>query len=81
MSAGSPRHAGRLPSLARRFARLIAEMHYAQRRMHVLRTAPDRYLPDPGNPPATYAEFLVRTSGALLHEPAARARISGRIVG
>jgi hypothetical protein len=78
MRGGSPRHAGRFPSLVRRFATLIAEMNDAQRRIHVLRTAQDRYLPEPGKPPATYAEFLVRTSGALLHEPPARARISGR---
>ena len=81
MSRGRPRRAGRFPSLARRFAALIAEMNYAQRRLHVLRTAHDQYLPCPGNPPATYAEFLVRTSGALLHEPTASARVSGRIVG
>ena len=81
MSGGIPRHTGRRPSLARRIAAVIAEMNYAQRRMNVLRTAHDRYLTAPDNPPATYAEFLVRTSGALLHEPAARARMSGRPVG
>jgi hypothetical protein len=81
MSASTSRRGGRLLSLAHRFATLVAELNYAQRRMYVLRTAHDRYLPEPDKPPATYAEFLARTSGVLLHEPAARARMSGRLVG
>ena len=81
MSGSIPGQTGRIRSLARRFATLIAEMNYAQRRMDVLRTAYDRYLTEPDTPPATYAEFLVRTSGALLHEPAARVRVLGRPVG
>jgi hypothetical protein len=81
MSASISRRGGRLLSLAHSFASLIAEMNYAQRRMNVLRTACDGYLTEPDKPPATYAEFLARTSGVLLHEPAARARMSGRLVG
>ena len=68
-------------NLVQHIARVIAEMNYAQRRMDVLRTAHDRYMTEPDNPPATYAEFLMRTSGVLLHEPPARARMSGRPVG
>jgi hypothetical protein len=81
MSGGTSRQAGRLKSLARSFATVIAEMNYAHRRMSVLRTAHDRYMVEPDKPPATYGEFLVRTSGVLLREPPARARMSGRPVG
>jgi hypothetical protein len=49
-------------------------MNYAQRRLQVLRGAPDRYLIHPDEPPATYDEFLARTSGLLLHEPPASRR-------
>jgi hypothetical protein len=59
---------------ARRVAAVIAEMNEAQRRMMVLRTAQDRYLLNPNEPPATYHEFLARTSGYLLHEPPASGR-------
>jgi hypothetical protein len=52
----------------------VREMNEAQRRMLVLRTATDRYIQNPGAAPDTYAEFLARTSGALLHEPPARKR-------
>lgn len=69
---------GRLRGLARRICAVIAECNYAQRRMIELRTAPDRYLFDPDAAPATYAEFLYRTSGVLQHEPSARARARSR---
>jgi hypothetical protein len=59
---------------ARRVASVVAEMNEAQRRMYVLRTAQDRYLFQPDEPPETYAEFLARTSGWLLHEPPANRR-------
>ena len=42
------------------------------------RLAPDRYLPDSGQAPDDYAEFLFRTSGPLAHEPTARQRAAGR---
>jgi hypothetical protein len=45
----------------------------------VLRTAQDRYLLEPDESPDSYAEFLARTSGVLLHEPSARFR--GRRTG
>ncbi|HEV3381053.1 MAG TPA: hypothetical protein VG142_08745 [Trebonia sp.] len=55
-------------------AAALREMDEVQRRALVLRTAVDRYLPDPGKPPDTYDEFMVRTSGVLMQEPAARVR-------
>jgi hypothetical protein len=63
-----------LRRLAHRIGMIISECRYAQRRMTQLRLAPDRYLAQPGRVPDTYAEFLFRTSGLLLHEPSARAR-------
>jgi hypothetical protein len=71
----------RIAALARRAARVLAECNYAQRRMIVIRTAPDTYVTGTGKAPADYAEFLFRTSGALLHEPAARRRAGGQLVG
>jgi hypothetical protein len=59
---------------ARRVAAVVAEMNEAQRRMAVLRTAPDHYLLNPNEPPATYDEFIARTAGLLLHEPKASDR-------
>lgn len=55
-------------------AGIVHEMNEAQRLGVVLRTAVDRYVPNPDAVPDTYAEFLVRTSGVLLHEPSARQR-------
>jgi len=67
-------NADQLRRVARRVAAVVAEMNEAQRRMTVLRTAQDRYLTNSNEPPATYAEFLARTSGVLLHEPSADRR-------
>ena len=67
-------NADQLRRAARRVAAVVAEMNEAQRRMAVLRTAQDRYLLNPNEPPATYDEFLGRTSGQLLHEPPASRR-------
>jgi hypothetical protein len=64
----------------RRVADVIAECRYAQRRMTVLNSTPDRYLADPDQAPDTYAEFLFRTSAPLPHEPAAAGRARGRPV-
>ncbi|MGD0243818.1 MAG: hypothetical protein ABSB59_26360 [Streptosporangiaceae bacterium] len=64
----------------RRVATVIAECNAAQRRLTVLRTAPDTYLDRQGRAPADYAEFLFRTSGMLLHEPPAARRANGQIV-
>jgi hypothetical protein len=67
-----------LRRLARRVGAVISEANYAQRRLVSLTLAYDRYLPEPELPPEHYAEFLLRTSGPLLHEPSARQRLAGR---
>jgi hypothetical protein len=69
--------AQRLRSLVSKVAAVVAEMNYAQRRLMVLRSAPDRYLANSTEAPATYDEFLTRTSGLLLHEPPASRRRRG----
>jgi hypothetical protein len=76
--------AGLVPSLgraARRVRAVIAECDYAQRRATTLMIAPDRYLVDRDKAPETYSEFLFRTSSALLHEPSARRRARGQLIG
>jgi hypothetical protein len=60
--------------LTSRVTAAVSEMNYAQRRMVELRLALDNYLLEPDESPATYQEFLARTSGLLLHEPTARQR-------
>jgi hypothetical protein len=68
--------------IIRRVSRFFAEMDRAQRRGAVLLGAPDRYLParEQNRAPATYAEFLFRTSGPLMCEPSASNRARGRLV-
>ena len=68
-------------ALARRIAGIFAECNYAQRRVTILRTAPDAYLTQGDTAPDDYSEFLFRTSGALLREPDARHRAHGQFVG
>ena len=63
-----------LRRLLSKVAAVIGEMNEAQRRMVILRSAPDRYVLYPNQGPATYHEFLARTSGPLLHEPPASRR-------
>ena len=70
-----------LGRFGQRVAAIIAECNYAQRRSTVLRMAPDTYLAGRNKAPADYTEFLFRTSGALLHEPAAGRRANGEYVG
>jgi hypothetical protein len=70
-----------ITALARRIADLVAECNYAQRRVTMLRTAPDVYLAKGDKAPDDYAEFLFRTSGTLKREPDARRRALGRLVG
>ena len=67
-----------LGRLGRRVAAIIAECNYAQQRAAILRMTPETHLDDRDKAPADYAEFLFRTSGALLHEPAAARRANGR---
>jgi hypothetical protein len=63
-----------LKGLTQKIAAVIDECRYAQRRMAVLRTAPDRQVMGSSSGPESYGEFLFRTSGVLLHEPSADAR-------
>lgn len=63
-----------LRNLAGKIAAAVAEMNDAHRRMVELRMSPDRYMMRPNEAPATYDEFLARTSGPLLHEPPASRR-------
>jgi len=70
-----------LVRFGRRAADVIAECNYAQRRAIILMTTPDAYLTDRDQAPTDYAEFLFRTSGALLREPAADRRADGQLVG
>ena len=71
----------KITTLVRRVADIIAECNYAQRRMTILKTAPDAYFATTGQAPDDYAEFLFRTSGALLHEPDSSHRARGQLVG
>jgi len=70
-----------LTRFGRHIADFVAECNYAQRRMLALRTNPDAFRVGGAKAPGTYAEFLFRTSGARLHEPAASGRAQGRTVG
>jgi hypothetical protein len=66
--------AAQLRRVVGKVAAVVSEMNEAQRRMIILRSAPDRYLLNSHEGPATYHEFLARTSGPLLHEPPASRR-------
>ena len=63
-----------LARIGRRVADALAECDYAQRRSFAIMTSPDSYLMDRDQAPDTYAEFLFRTSGGLLHESASGQR-------
>ena len=71
----------RIITLARRVAAVLAECNYAQRRAAAWRMAADTHVPRGNQAPDNYAEFLFRTSGVLMHEPGARHRADGRLVG
>jgi hypothetical protein len=64
--------------IVKRIAEVVAECNYAQRRSFTIMTNPDSYLTDRDHAPDTYAEFLFRTSGGLLYEPASTQRAHGR---
>jgi hypothetical protein len=70
-----------LGRFGQRVAMIIAECNYAQRRVAILRMTPEAHLDNRDKAPADYAEFLFRTSGALLHEPGAARRANGQLVG
>jgi hypothetical protein len=55
-------------------ASAVAECNEAQRRLFELRMDPERYAFARFAVPDTYADFLLRTSGPLRHEPSARER-------
>jgi hypothetical protein len=74
------RAAAALLGAVRRLGSAVAEINRQQQRLSIVYSSPDVYLPHPDTPPDTYREFLTRTRGALLHEPSARARLSGRVV-
>ena len=61
--------------VARRLVAIVRELNYAQQRATELFLARDGYLIGPASPPGTYEEFLARTSGSLVHEPSASARL------
>ena len=63
---GAGRPGGAVGRLIRRAAAIIAECNEAQQRMIELWLSVDH-----GRAPDTYAEFLLRSSGTLLREPAA----------
>jgi hypothetical protein len=69
-----------LRTLARRLGGVVAECNEAQRRTTVLMTSADRSLVVPGRAPDTYQDFLLRTSGPLVHEPPAASRLPGQPV-
>lgn len=70
--------AGAVRRAARTVAATVAECNRAQRRMAELQLSPDRFLIGGSDKsPDTYAEFLFRTSGLLIHEPPADKRFSG----
>jgi hypothetical protein len=68
-----------LVRFGKRIASIVAECDYAQRRSFAIMTSPDSYLMDRDQAPDTYAEFLFRTSGGLLHESASGQRPQGRL--
>ena len=68
-----------LVRFGQRIANIVAECNYAQRRSFAIMTNPDSYLIDRDQAPDTYAEFLFRTSGGLLHESASGQRPHGRL--
>lgn len=68
--------AGAARTAVRTMAGVIEECNYAQRRMLQLRLNPERHVINNDQAPATFAEFLFRTSGLLIHEPAADKRFA-----
>ena len=68
-----------LARFGRRVADVLAECNYAQRRVFAIMTSPDGYLIERDKAPDTYAEFLFRTSGGLMDEPACAQRVYGRL--
>ena len=78
MSKTASQWTRRLRRLARKVAAAVAEWNDATHLMTELTTSPDHYVFRSGTVPDTYAEFLYRTSGPLVHEPTARHRGQSR---
>ena len=68
-----------LVRFGQRITSIVAECNYAQRRVFAVMTSPDHYVTERDMAPDTYAEFLFRTSGGLMDEPARAQRASGRL--
>ena len=68
-----------LVRFGQRITSIVAECNYAQRRVFAVMTSPDHYVTERDKAPDTYAEFLFRTSGGLMDEPARAQRASGRL--
>jgi hypothetical protein len=62
---------------ARCVADAVEECNYAQRRLYELRMDPGRHVLESDMAPATYGEFLFRSSGRPWQEPAAGERAAG----
>ncbi len=67
-------------NLLHRISEIISACNEARRRLMSYSLCYDRYAPEPGAAPATYAEFLLRTSVPSWREPSARQRAAGRPV-
>ena len=64
--------------ITRAIVGIVDECNYAQRRLLELQMDPERYVFASWDAPDTYADFLARTSGPLVHEPSAADRATGR---
>jgi hypothetical protein len=74
-------HQDREPAIhriARGIADAVGEDRETQRILLELRMNPARYVLRSSRAPDTYTDFLLWTSGVLLHEPTARERASGQ---
>ena len=65
-------NAPKIVCLARRVRAAISEANYAATRLNALRLSYG--LAETDRAPDTYAEFLLRSSSASVHEPPARCR-------
>ena len=63
--------------VARCVADVVEECNYANQRLYELRLDPERYALYSNVGPATYGEFLFRSSGPQWREPAATERAAG----
>jgi len=63
-----------LRRITKTLASIVEECNYAQRRLLELRMDPERYVFSSWDAPDTYADFLARTCGLLVHEPSAADR-------